>query len=58
MEQKEIIYILCEGNSETNYITKLNKFLDNEEIILLFNQKIYMDVSRQKQILKRALIVE
>lgn len=30
MEQKEIIYILCEGNSETNYITRLNKFLDNE----------------------------
>lgn len=30
MEQKEIIYILCEGNSEVNYMTRLNKFLDND----------------------------
>ena len=31
MEQKEIIYILCEGNSEVGYITKLNKFLDDND---------------------------
>lgn len=36
MEQKEIIYILCEGNSETGYITKLNKFLDDNDYNFTF----------------------
>jgi hypothetical protein len=36
MEQKKIYYILCEGNSEVNYITKLNKFLDQENYNFTF----------------------
>ncbi len=37
MEQKKkIYYILCEGNSEVNYITKLNKFLDAENYDFTF----------------------
>lgn len=37
MEQKEVIYILCEGDSEVGYITKLNKFLDNGNYNFIFH---------------------